>query len=162
MFLIEGGGKRILYTGDIRAEKWWVDAFMRLPAMAAFAAGMKVLDKVYLDTTFAVSHEVYRAFPSKAAGIQNLIQQIAAYSEETVFHLKAWTLGYEEVFAAIATAFDTKVNTLRAAGHKADYSRDSRRPLQGCAVSLAGKPRRVCSTCRERGSQRLQSRHLTP
>jgi DNA cross-link repair 1C protein len=131
MFLIEGGGKRILYTGDIRAEQWWVDALMRLPAMAAYAAGMKVLDKVYLDTTFAVSDGAYRAFPPKAVGIQDLIRQIAACSEETVFHLKAWTLGYEEVFAAIATAFDTKVSTLRTASHKADYLRDSRRPLQG-------------------------------
>ena len=109
MFLIEGGGTRILYTGDIRAEQWWVDALMRNPAMAAYAAGVEPVDKIYLDTTYATSDTAYRTFPSKAAGVKSLIRQIRDYPAETVFHIKSWTLGYEEVLMAIAAAFRTKV-----------------------------------------------------
>ena len=29
MFLIEGNGKAILYTGDIRAEEWWVNSIVQ-------------------------------------------------------------------------------------------------------------------------------------
>ena len=28
MFLIEGNGKAVLYTGDIRAEEWWVNSLL--------------------------------------------------------------------------------------------------------------------------------------
>lgn len=109
MFLIEGDRKRILYTGDIRAEKWWVKALMRSPTMVPYTMGLVKLDKIYLDTTYAASDDSYRKFSSKAAGIQSLIKQIGEYDKDITFHIKSWTLGYEEVLSAIAAAFDTKV-----------------------------------------------------
>ncbi|KAK6436667.1 hypothetical protein LTR95_007139 [Oleoguttula sp. CCFEE 5521] len=37
MFLIEGNGKAILYTGDIRSEIWWVNALTRHPILIPYA-----------------------------------------------------------------------------------------------------------------------------
>lgn len=50
MFLIEGDGKAILYTGDIRAEPWWVNALTRNPVMLPYACNGKALPQKQLDT----------------------------------------------------------------------------------------------------------------
>lgn len=73
MFLIEGSGKAILYTGDIRAEVWWVNCLVQNPILLPYALGPLRLNRIYLDTTFANKSELYREFPSKAAGIQELL-----------------------------------------------------------------------------------------
>ena len=109
MFLIEDARKHILYTGDIRAEDWWIESVTRQPAMVAYGAGHKRLDNLYLDTTCARRVPSYRSFPSKAAGMRSLLRQIAKHDADAVFHLRSWTFGYEEVWAAIAAAFSTKV-----------------------------------------------------
>jgi DNA cross-link repair 1C protein len=51
MFLIEGDGKSVLYTGDIRSERWWVDSLVRNPILLPYVCGLKILDCIYLDTT---------------------------------------------------------------------------------------------------------------
>src|ERR1700753_2558558 len=53
MFLIEGNGKAILYTGDVRAEPWWISSLARNPVILPYTCGINVLDNIYLDTTFA-------------------------------------------------------------------------------------------------------------
>lgn len=73
MFLIEGDGKAILYTGDIRAEVWWVNSLVQNPVLLPYTLGPRRLDCIYLDTTFATKNQPYREFPSKAAGIQELL-----------------------------------------------------------------------------------------
>lgn len=67
MFLIQMRGKNVLYTGDIRAEPWWVDNLCKMPLLAPFlgclsgpspsASGEACesfeytpLDNIYLDT----------------------------------------------------------------------------------------------------------------
>jgi len=57
MFLIEGDGKSILYTGDIRAEQWWLDVLKRHPVLQPFVNGQKTLDKIYLDTSYPQSSD---------------------------------------------------------------------------------------------------------
>lgn len=73
MFLIEGSGKAILYTGDIRAEAWWINSLVQSPILLPYATGRSRLDCIYLDTTFATKSEPYREFPSKAQGLQELL-----------------------------------------------------------------------------------------
>ncbi|KAL4763393.1 putative DNA repair protein [Aspergillus foveolatus] len=97
MFLIEGDGKAILYTGDIRAESWWIDSLIRHPILIPYTLGIKRLDKVYLDTTFAHTSHIPRTFPTKAEGIAELLRKLEPYPENTNFYFRAWTFGYEEV-----------------------------------------------------------------
>lgn len=64
MFLMEGeDGKSILYTGDIRAEEWWVDKLRRHPVLLPYTTGVKTLDKIYLDTSWG--WQGYEKFQSK-------------------------------------------------------------------------------------------------
>ncbi|KAK2756173.1 Protein artemis [Arachnomyces sp. PD_36] len=110
MFLIEGGGKAVLYTGDIRAETWWVNSLVRNPVLIPYTLGNKRLDKIYLDTTFATTSNIYRTFPSKAEGIHELLQKVGKYPESTVFYFRSWTFGYEEVWLALSAALNTPVH----------------------------------------------------
>ncbi|CAK1356677.1 unnamed protein product [Cercospora beticola] len=115
MFLIEGDGKAILYTGDIRAEVWWVNSITRNPVMVPYARHgsvmpQKRLDTVYLDTTFASKSDRYRHFPSKAEGISELLQKVAQYPPDTEFYIDAWTFGYEEVWQALSLFLRSQIH----------------------------------------------------
>ncbi|KAK5171313.1 uncharacterized protein LTR77_004457 [Saxophila tyrrhenica] len=117
MFLIEGGGKAVLYTGDIRSEKWWVDSLTRHPALIPYAASpdggaIKTLDCIYLDTTFVVSgrEDPYCHFPSKAEGIRELLQKVSQYPDDTLFYVEAWTFGYEDVWLALSKFLGCQVH----------------------------------------------------
>lgn len=125
MFLIEDPKRAILYTGDIRgsrhlcwdkavltrcvAEPSWVNAIVRQPIMIPYAHQLRVLDKVYLDTTFALDEEPYRCFPTKASGLCELLTELSAFPKDTIIHFNAWTLGYEDVFIAIAAHLRSQV-----------------------------------------------------
>lgn len=74
-----------------------------------YTLGNKRLNKVYLDTTFAIKSDVYRSFPSKAEGIKELLDKVYAYPDDTVFYLRAWTFGYEDVWLALSAALNSKV-----------------------------------------------------
>ncbi|KAJ6000525.1 DNA repair metallo-beta-lactamase [Penicillium waksmanii] len=113
MFLIEGDGKAIIYTGDIRAERWWIDSLVRHPILIPYTLGQKRLDKLYLDTTFAGNSNPFRTFPSKAQGLAELLQKVDAYSDDTVFYFRSWTFGYEEVWIALSAALNTQVHVDR-------------------------------------------------
>jgi len=88
--VIEGHGKAILYTGDIRSEPWFVNSIARNPALIHYTGPHgKVLDKIYLDTSFTENVN----FQTKAEGIQLLLEKVKQYPPETVFLLPAWTYG---------------------------------------------------------------------
>ena len=87
--MIEGDGKAILYTGDIRSEPWHVNNLRRNPILMPYACGLKKLDCIYLDTTF--TEDIH--FPTKAEGLTELLTKIERYPEECNFHFKAWTFG---------------------------------------------------------------------
>ncbi|KAJ9625830.1 hypothetical protein H2203_004594 [Taxawa tesnikishii (nom. ined.)] len=110
MFLIEGDGKAILYTGDIRSEKWWVDALVRNPVLIPYTKGKKRLDTMYLDTTFATQEQSHRHFPPKADGLDELLRKTDQYPANTIFYIDAWTFGYEDVWRALSAHLDTKVH----------------------------------------------------
>ncbi|KAK7716268.1 hypothetical protein SLS64_003420 [Diaporthe eres] len=110
MFLFEGDGKAVLYTGDIRSETWHVDALLRNPCMVEYSIDrdsrrLKTLDKIYLDTSFTEDVQ----FQSKADGLRELLDKVAKYPEDTLFYFSAWTYGYEDVWIALAKALNTQV-----------------------------------------------------
>lgn len=109
MFLIESTSSAVLYTGDIRAEPWWVNNIARHPAMIPFSSGIRTLQKIYLDTTNASSRTINKRYVTKAEGINELIQKLTKYPPDAVFHINSWTLGYEDVFVALSAALRSKV-----------------------------------------------------
>ncbi|KAF2139884.1 uncharacterized protein K452DRAFT_352202 [Aplosporella prunicola CBS 121167] len=81
MFLIQSRAKAVLYTGDI-----------------------------YLDTTFASASAADQDFPSKADGVRELLDKVARYPPDTIFHFEAWTFGYEDVWVALAAFLDSPIH----------------------------------------------------
>ncbi|EXJ89836.1 hypothetical protein A1O3_02903 [Capronia epimyces CBS 606.96] len=110
MFLIEGDGKAIVYTGDIRAEPWWVNSIVQNPVILPYACGLKTLDCIYLDTTFASHDEPYREFPTKAEGLKELLEKVRQCPADTIFYFRAWTLGYEDVWIALSNLCKSRIH----------------------------------------------------
>ncbi|KAF2627553.1 hypothetical protein BU25DRAFT_392709 [Macroventuria anomochaeta] len=110
MFLIEGDGKAVLYTGDIRAETWWVNSIVQSPVLAPYALGFRHLDCIYLDTTFATKCTPYKNFPSKAEGIRELLEKVSTYPDDTIFYFHSWTFGYEKVWIALSAFLDSRIH----------------------------------------------------
>ena len=110
MFLIEREDTAILYTGDIRAEEWWIKSIARSPLIVPYSKGLRTLDKIYLDTTFVIRRNVFKSCPAKADGIKELIEKVAKYPTDTIFHVDSWTTGYEEIFVALAAALRCQVS----------------------------------------------------
>lgn len=103
--MIEGQGKAILYTGDIRAEPWFVNSLARNPTILEYTCGLKPLDKLYLDTSFLEDIP----FQTKSEGIAELLSKVQKYPKDTIFHLQAWTFGYEDVWIALSKALSSRV-----------------------------------------------------
>ena len=78
--------------------------------MIPYTLGTKRLDNIYLDTTFATKSSVYATFPSKAEGIRELLEKVQKYPEDTIFYLRSWTFGYEEVWLALSNALNSPVS----------------------------------------------------
>ncbi len=117
MFLIEGNGKAVLYTGDIRSEMWWVNRLIRQPTLLPYtyyrgAGPIKKLDCIYLDTTFVVAgrEDKFVDFPPKALGLRELLQKVSQYPDDTIFYLDTWTFGYEEVWQALSNFLGSRVH----------------------------------------------------
>jgi len=106
--VVEGDGKAILYTGDIRSEPWFVNAISRNPNLVEYTSGLKTLDKIYLDTSFTEDIP----FQTKVEGIAELLRKISDYPDDTIFHLQAWTYGYEDVWIALSKALRSKAGQL--------------------------------------------------
>ena len=81
------------------AEPWWVETLARNPVVIPYAHGIRRLDKIYLDTTFAPERHNNPFFPTKAEGLAELLGKVAEYPQDTIFHFHAWTFGYEEVWS---------------------------------------------------------------
>lgn len=105
--MIEEEGKAVLYTGDIRSEPWFVNSITRNPNVVEYTSGIKRLDKIYLDTSF--TSDV--SFQTKADGLAELLRKVSKYPDDTIFHLQAWTYGYEDVWIALSRALNSPVCT---------------------------------------------------
>ncbi len=91
------------------AEPWWVNSIIRNPVVIPYAHGQKRLGRIYLDTTFATKKDIYRKFPTKSAGLAELLEKVSKYPKDTVFHFNAWTLGYEDVWIALSNFLRSQV-----------------------------------------------------
>lgn len=138
MFLIEGDGKSILYTGDIRSEQWWIDAIVRNPCLVPYSFGQMRLDNIYLDTTFASRNAPYKDFMPKADGVAELLAKVVEYPDDTIFYFNAWTFGYEEVWVALSAFLDSRVHLdpyryrlYRSLGESAECCISEKAPLIG-------------------------------
>lgn len=107
--VIEGHGKSILYTGDVRCEPWFVSALAQSPLLTEYTFGLKTLHKIYLDTSF--TSDVH--FQTKSEGIAELLRKVSQYPSDTVFHIQAWTYGYEDVWLALSRALNSWVRSSR-------------------------------------------------
>lgn len=111
MFLIEGHhGKAVLYTGDIRAETWWVNSLVQNPVLLPYALHIRSLDCIYLDTTFATKSQPYREFPSKAEGLRELLAKVSQLPASTIFYFHSWTFGYENVWIALSSYLRSQIH----------------------------------------------------
>ncbi|KEF62241.1 uncharacterized protein A1O9_00213 [Exophiala aquamarina CBS 119918] len=110
MFLLEADHKAVVYTGDIRAEPWWVNSIVQNPVLLPYTCGIKTLDCLYLDTTFATHDEPYNVFPTKADGLMELIRKVRQCPADTLFYFRSWTLGYEKVWIALSDVLKSRVH----------------------------------------------------
>jgi DNA cross-link repair 1C protein len=110
MFLIEGSGKAILYTGDVRSEPWWVNSLVQNPVLLPYAAGIRRLDNIYLDTTFAAKFFPFREFQSKRSGVEELLSKVSKYPPDTCFYFESWTFGYENVWVALSSFLKSQIH----------------------------------------------------
>jgi DNA cross-link repair 1C protein len=108
MFLVEGDGKAILYTGDVRSESWFVNSLARHPALIPYTHGIVALDCIYLDTSNIM--DPTKSYATKAQGLREIILKMRQYPDDQVFHFNAWTFGYEEVYIALSAAFKCVVS----------------------------------------------------
>lgn len=109
MFLIEGEyGGSVLCTGDLRAEKWWVDSLGQLPCLGPYLAGLKTLDNIYLDTTFGYRGEPYIEMPPNNLGVHVAIRWLENYpldDPDLVFQFRDTVLGFDQAWAFILSYF---------------------------------------------------------
>lgn len=114
MFLLEGATKNILYTGDIRAESWWVETLSKNPSLFPYTAGLKVLDNIYLDTTFIYRGEPFIEIPPNNEGISAVTLLIKSYPKDdpdVQFYFVDSTSGFEEAWAQIANSLQGTLHT---------------------------------------------------
>lgn len=113
MFLIEGQGKAVLVTGDVRAEDWWLqETLKRNPILLPYISGVKKLDNIYLDSTFAYRGEPFIEIPSNSLGISMMAQLLKEFpkdDEDIQFYFMDHTSGFEEGWASIINSFNASV-----------------------------------------------------
>ncbi|RKL11313.1 hypothetical protein BFJ68_g8411 [Fusarium oxysporum] len=67
---------------------------------------------------------------TKAQGIAELLRKVSQYPSDTIFHLQAWTYGYEDVWLALSKALKSKIHVddykLRIYGSLKSNTPDSR------------------------------------
>lgn len=108
MFLFEGNDKAALFTGDIRAEEWWVTSLIKNPFLFPYITRLKQLDQVYLDTTFAYRGEPYIHIMPNSDGIFAAIELLKPYpkdDEEVRFVFMDAVSGSEEAWFQIVNYF---------------------------------------------------------
>ncbi|KAK0709662.1 beta-lactamase-like protein [Lasiosphaeria miniovina] len=148
MFLFEGQGKAALYTGDIRSEPWFVNTLVRSPSLIEYSYGFKTIDTIYLDTSF-IDDDV--EFPPKSDGLRELLEKVARYPADTIFHFQAWTYGYEDVWIALSKLLNSKI-------HVDEY----KMLIYSSLVAKGGSDGTSISTGTARLPQHQQQFHLCP
>ncbi|EGG05775.1 uncharacterized protein MELLADRAFT_77991 [Melampsora larici-populina 98AG31] len=119
MFLIQMWNKSVLYTGDIRAEPWWIESLTKESILAPFLDFNHAhqfsnhhhnrikLDNIYLDT----SGLVYKKdVLTKEQAILSTLRLMSFYPDDTIFFINTWTWGWEELLERISIHFQTLIH----------------------------------------------------
>ncbi|KAG2734565.1 hypothetical protein G9P44_002571 [Scheffersomyces stipitis] len=109
MFLIENRRASVLFTGDIRAETWWVNSLAKSPFLFPYTIGAKVLDQLYIDTTFSYRGEPYVEIPENNEGIKVIIEMLKNFpinDPEIQFCFMDSTSGFEEAWVQIISSIE--------------------------------------------------------
>ncbi|KAH9891831.1 hypothetical protein C8Q73DRAFT_763234 [Cubamyces lactineus] len=126
MFLVEGAKGAVLHTGDLRAEPWFIDSLRHNPFIqkyldvsAADPPPVRTqtprpyrpkLEAIYLDTACLLNtYDV----PTKVDAANGVARLMTLFPDDTRFYINAWTWGYEEIYKAVARAFNSKVHVDR-------------------------------------------------
>lgn len=112
MFLIQGKDKCVLYTGDIRAEKWWLRSLENHPMLLPYMCGVKKLDCIYLDTTFGYRGEPYISLVDNNTGLGSLMKRLSRYPRTggIKYFLPRYSSGFELIWQYLAAAYEWKVH----------------------------------------------------
>ncbi|WWC85879.1 uncharacterized protein L201_000746 [Kwoniella dendrophila CBS 6074] len=124
IFLITSPTKAVLHTGDIRADKLFMQSLRREPMLHSFLApistysgstsslggGRRVLDRIYLDTGAILGTG---DMPDREPVLQNLVEQMSLFPADTIFFLDTWCFGWEYVIKEVARYFDEPVHVDR-------------------------------------------------
>lgn len=113
MFLLENSRHRVLITGDIRGEDWWLEELKSNSFLQPYILGILRLDNIYLDTTFSYRGEPYIDIPSNYDGINLLVEQLKSYpldDPDIQFYFLDSVTGIEEVWAHIAEEVDGSIH----------------------------------------------------
>ncbi|KAJ3025162.1 UNVERIFIED_CONTAM: hypothetical protein HDU68_007410 [Siphonaria sp. JEL0065] len=109
MFLFELKGRRVLYTGDVRADDSLMKDILSTSDVFCNSFGtIKQIDTVYIDTTFC--DKKLRVFPSKTDSITALTSAISKRPPTTTYSLNLLSLGYEPFIIGLASHFSTKIH----------------------------------------------------
>lgn len=111
MFLLEGIDKAVLATGDIRAESWWASTLIKNTYLFPYITGLKVLDQIYIDTTFTYRGEPYISIMPNSEGIFAAMELLKLYpvDDEIQFMFVDSVSGSEEAWFQIANYFDSEL-----------------------------------------------------
>ena len=118
MFLIEGSDQSVLVTGDIRAEKWWIQSLRKLPFLFPYTCFKRLLN-IYFDSTFLYRGEPFVEIPPNNDGFESVLELVKLYPDDDSdiqFNFVDDILGFEECWSSIVGACNgrLKVNeTLR-------------------------------------------------
>ncbi|KAI8799923.1 beta-lactamase-like protein, partial [Cladochytrium replicatum] len=117
MFLIEGTSGNVLYTGDLRAENWFIEGIQRNPFLSAVS-----IDTLYLDTSFC--DPAFAELPTKETSVVELIKALKQEPLHTFYLIESCKLGCEEVIIGVSRAFNCKiaVSLSRAAMYESFYN----------------------------------------
>lgn len=113
MFLVEGDGKAVLCTGDLRAEFWWTENLHNLPYLFPYLSGLKTLDNIYFDSTFAYRGEPYIEIPPNNTGVYTAICLLKLYPRddpEIIFAFQDTVLGFELAWSFIVSYFGASLH----------------------------------------------------
>ncbi|WVW81880.1 hypothetical protein I302_103878 [Kwoniella bestiolae CBS 10118] len=124
MFLITSPTKAVLHTGDVRADKLFIQTLRREPAIQPSLApssryagstigsggGRRTLDRIYLDTGAILGTG---DMPDREPILQDLVEQMSLFPDDTVFFLDTWCFGWEYVIKEVARYFNEPVHVDR-------------------------------------------------
>lgn len=90
----------VLFTGDAKFEDSTIQSFKQHKALMPFIYGPKIIDMLYLDTTFAYRNTNISMLENMH-GIHQLVEVIQMYPKGTRFRFLDTVYGFEEVWAKV-------------------------------------------------------------